>query len=216
MGYTHYWYRPEVLDSDTFTAFARDCGAIFKVATAAGLHLAGGLGDSDPVADPTHIWFNGASACGHQNPGPLGIPWPAPRASGIETEVDATAGTWFGGLGTLLSSRQCTGDCSYETFGLARVTERNPWQDGPLVFAYCKTAYRPYDVVVTAVLIAFKRHFGDLVTVASDGNDANWDDGRILAEVAVGYGKAFHLSAGPDGEQALWGPSAASEGRVLR
>lgn len=47
-------------------------------------------------------------------------------------------------------------------------------------FEFCKTVYKPYDEVVTAVLICAKHHFGDTIEINSDGNWGQWIDGRIL------------------------------------
>jgi hypothetical protein len=209
MGYTHYTRRPEELDAVAFRAFSVDVESIFKVATEAGYHLAGGMGEGDPEVGPDRIWFNGAANCGH----PArhhGIAWPSASASGVEDEQDAQAGTWIGGA--RLAARQCSGDCSYETFGLERVTQRRPWDDDARVFEFCKTNYQPYDVVVTAVLIALKRHFGDEVTVSTDGTDKDWEDGRQLTTVACGYGATFHIN--PDGD--LCGTTAAAEARTQK
>ena len=40
-------------------------------------------------------------------------------------------------------------------------------------FSFCKTARKPYDVVVCATLIAIKHHLGDYVSVSSDGDFDN-------------------------------------------
>ena len=42
-------------------------------------------------------------------------------------------------------------------------------------FAFCKTARKPYDVVVCAALLAIKHHLGDNVEINSDGKfDNEW------------------------------------------
>lgn len=53
-------------------------------------------------------------------------------------------------------------------------------------FTFCKTAYKPYDAVVTAVLIRAKELYGDAVRVVSDGSWAEWADGRALYEQVFG------------------------------
>lgn len=52
-------------------------------------------------------------------------------------------------------------DDAHETFGVNRI----PPSDGE----FCKTVRLPYDLVVCAVLIAFKKRFGGKVNVGSDG-----------------------------------------------
>ncbi len=49
-------------------------------------------------------------------------------------------------------------------------------------FMFCKTAYKPYDVVVTAVY-ATLAHIGgsECVSVSSDGDPSDWEDGCHLA-----------------------------------
>ena len=49
-------------------------------------------------------------------------------------------------------------------------------------FDFCKTAEKPYDTVVTAVLIWLKTVFGDGVVVKSDGNWTDWEGGALLYE----------------------------------
>lgn len=52
-------------------------------------------------------------------------------------------------------------------------------------FEFCKTQFRPYDALVCATLIAAKHHLGDAISIKSDGDWSEWDDGRVL------YGRAF-------------------------
>lgn len=47
-------------------------------------------------------------------------------------------------------------------------------------FSFCKTGQRPYDAVVTAILIQLKRELGDAFTVTSDGKWSDWTEGRNL------------------------------------
>lgn len=46
--------------------------------------------------------------------------------------------------------------------------------DNPNNWNFCKTEYRPYDLVLCAILISYKHHFKDVVRVSSDGNAADW------------------------------------------
>jgi len=46
-------------------------------------------------------------------------------------------------------------------------------------WAFCKTAYKPYDIYVTACLLVLN-HFG-LADISSDGDEANWSEGLELA-----------------------------------
>lgn len=63
------------------------------------------------------------------------------------------------------------GDLGHEAF----IIENNP--DLVDAFGFCKTNRKPYDIVVVACLIAFKRVFGPNVNISSDGEFDNWKDG---------------------------------------
>lgn len=52
-------------------------------------------------------------------------------------------------------------------------------------FEFCKTAYKPYDVVVVAVLVLYKHFFPEIV-LSSDGELGDLIDGVILAGEALG------------------------------
>lgn len=51
---------------------------------------------------------------------------------------------------------------------------------------FCKTGREPYDVVVTAVLLAARDRLGSSLVLESDGGPANWVAGHTLAERALG------------------------------
>lgn len=69
------------------------------------------------------------------------------------------------------------GDDGHETFYIAA---------GDTGFSFCKTAAKPYDVVVVASLLALKDRLGDAVRVSSDGDAADWAGGHRLAIRALG------------------------------
>lgn len=61
-------------------------------------------------------------------------------------------------------------------------------------FNFCKTGHRDYDLVVVAVLVAFKLAFGASVRVLSDGHPSEWSPGlavaeRVLGKLTVGWNK---------------------------
>jgi len=72
------------------------------------------------------------------------------------------------------------GSDGYETFYLPRET------DGDVSVSFCKTAQKPYDVVVVAVLCAAKEHFGGAVEISSDGDYLDRASGRALYQRATG------------------------------
>ena len=66
------------------------------------------------------------------------------------------------------------GEDGHETFMLTRNKD-----DGD--FAVCKTARKPYDVIVTSTLIAVSRIAPDVLTISSDGTTEEWGEGLDLA-----------------------------------
>ena len=54
------------------------------------------------------------------------------------------------------------------------------------IFDFCKTAHKPYDSVVTAILIRAKVIYGDLVSISSDGGWSEWQAGRNIYEAVFG------------------------------
>jgi hypothetical protein len=73
------------------------------------------------------------------------------------------------------------GEAGHETFLLERKGGNE----------FCKTAQKPYDTVVTAILVAAKHHFPNGIRVTSDGGDEDWADGFELAEKLLGYTASF-------------------------
>ena len=55
-------------------------------------------------------------------------------------------------------------------------------------FDFCKTARKPYDLLVTAALVSFKHHFPQ-ESVSSDGDREEWKEGIELCRDVLGYGK---------------------------
>jgi len=52
-------------------------------------------------------------------------------------------------------------------------------------FDFCKTARKPYDTVVTAILILAKETFGEAIQINTDGYNADWQDGFALYEASL-------------------------------
>jgi len=81
-------------------------------------------------------------------------------------------------------------DLAHETFYWAGIPTHPKHREGePEFFSFCKTAYKPYDAVVTAILIRAKHIYGSCVSISSDGNWQDWQAGRelyerVLSEVA--------------------------------
>ena len=110
--------------------------------------------------------FTAAQDQGIKLAGPAGTGWPI---------ASLEKGVCFNGEGPE----------SYESFILQRVESQVSWQDDdPLVFTFCKTEHRPYDAVVTAVLLAAHAKLG--VVITSDGRATDWAEGRELYRKALG------------------------------
>jgi len=78
-------------------------------------------------------------------------------------------------------------DLAHETFYWAGQPKHQEWRVGePNYFNFCKTAYKPYDAVVTAILIRAKVIYGSCVDVRSDGDWSDWQSGRDLYEKVFG------------------------------
>lgn len=90
------------------------------------------------------------------------------------------------------------GKDAFESFVIQQSVQPQSWQkldSNGCIFDFCKTGRRPYDVVVAAILIAFKKHFGDAVKVNSDGDDSEWEDARELCYAALEYGRRFSIES---------------------
>jgi hypothetical protein len=67
-----------------------------------------------------------------------------------------------------------TGVAAHETFVISQ---------GDAEFDFCKTAQKPYDTIVCAVLIHLKAVLGDGVLIKSDGKwDEDWESAQLLYE----------------------------------
>ncbi|MEM3486063.1 MAG: hypothetical protein QXI12_10635, partial [Candidatus Methanomethyliaceae archaeon] len=195
MGYTHYWRRPKIIPQHIFEDIVADFGVLMPRFEEYGVPLAGGDGTGEPVIGPEEVVFNGKAACGHPENYGLVIPWPTADAGGVRAVENAIDGQWF--AGTMVVTRICNGDCSYEGFYFPRVYRPESWETPDKhgrYFNFCKTAFRPYDLAVTAFLVIAKHYLGDEIIVTTDGNDAHWRDAQILCQLELGYGGEYTIS----------------------
>lgn len=220
MGYTHYWRTQKKLDAAKFAQMATDLNKLVPVLEHCGVKLANAVGDdnSKPTITKKEIVFNGLENCGHTERD-LGITWPAPNAKGGVSAAAVsggksalakagtldqymqleTQGNWF--AGAYLTTRTCGGHCSHETFSLEQSMTPESYQTPDAkdrYFNFCKTAYKPYDLAVTAALVIAKHYFGSAIAVSSDGEMKDWKDAMDLCQHFLGYGAEFAL----DGEDA--------------
>lgn len=79
------------------------------------------------------------------------------------------------------------GDDGHETFYIKAGKSGLTNEPGMAGFAFCKTARKPYDVIVAASLLALKHWLGNAVSLSSDGNIEDWQAGHDLAQRALDY-----------------------------
>ena len=88
-------------------------------------------------------------------------------------------------------------DLAHETFYWAGIPQHPEHRRGDShYFDFCKTNYKPYDAVVTAILIRAKSIYGSCVEISSDGDwegnpnfpdgYGSWENGRELYERVFG------------------------------
>ena len=77
-------------------------------------------------------------------------------------------------------------DMYHETFNIPRVHMKERVDENGLIFDFCKTARKPYDILVCASLIALKKHFGNDVKVSSDGDEEEWQPAIDFFEEVLG------------------------------
>ena len=75
------------------------------------------------------------------------------------------------------------GDLAHEDFIMREHYTQN--LDPNLYFGFCKTARKPYDMVITACLTVLKAALGDLLIVNSDGGPSEWVRGVNYAETVL-------------------------------
>ena len=95
------------------------------------------------------------------------------EASGVplaDVDIDET-GIRFNGVG----------ENSHEDFWLLRDNDRN--------FGFCKTAEKPYDTPVVAILCLAHQLLGDAIEISSDGGASDWEDGLRLLHHVLGGGR---------------------------
>jgi hypothetical protein len=155
MGYTHYFaYDP---NAESFiTAWpqmvddARTIGA--HVQKALGIRLAGGMGEGQPEFTERWIWLNG----------------PSRRDLGHETLL-LDAQPWKAWDEAAADGHQRWAEEEHQ-----RLDERG------FVWAFCKTARKPYDIAVTSILLRCRHLAADSFAIGSDGQwELEWLHGAM-------------------------------------
>lgn len=119
-----------------------------------------------------------------------------PGLESLITDYDKTieSSLFFNGIG----------ENAHETFYFEKKVDVNEGyiqknNDGK-IFSFCKTARKPYDIVVCIALIIAKKKFGVDIKVASDGSDEPdmWQEARQVCQNTLGYGQRFDFK--PNGD----------------
>lgn len=160
MGYTHSLRRPKTLDATRFTLWQSDVRRLLA-ALPATTDTAGGYYRDVPLR-----------ICG---------PW------GLGGPIITPDGVYFNGD----AQQDCDGETAdHETFYVKRVYQPEAWEkpEGKQrwYFTFCKTARKPYDVLVTAALIRLAYHFPEACKIESDGDADEWAAGAALCQQVFG------------------------------
>jgi hypothetical protein len=206
MPYCHYWMRSPILPQSSFIQCSKDIQLLIREFLKHDVLVCGLSGAGSPLITSRVIAFNGQRACQHPKRD-LGVPFPANNAFGISlmsgildggiigTQFSDVEGDYF--AGKLLKTRTCDGKCSDDDFyfPLKRnlLHEKEPAQNG-MVFDFCRTSYKPYDLLVQCSLIVASRYFKDELIIQSDGSSDDWQEARELTKKLLGYGLTFRLS----------------------
>lgn len=147
MGYTHYFtYDPSAVQFvERWTTMVDDARLLCETVRARGVRIAGGLGEGKPEFTEEHIWLNGPRIGdrGHETLRIMAHPWREwlEPASGWESDAERD---WA-----------------------AREAAR--FERAGFIWAFCKTARKPYDVLVGAILLRCVQLAPDAFAIGSDG-----------------------------------------------
>lgn len=93
------------------------------------------------------------------------------------------------------------GEDGHETFYLPKIyTRKMPslLSHTDLLFQFCKTANKPYDLAVCCCLIIAKHYLGDDIKVSSDGSLDEWKEAIDKCQEHLGYGTDFDFDKDDD------------------
>ena len=186
MGYTHYYChdRSKIEDKDhqeRFNRFSEICRKIFVKADELWIALASANGFGKPIVDWSGVYFNGSI----KQPKwrwtsewtPNNLQWPDSSVNLTNDQIAQVKDKWFAGLCPTFQvvpnpKNEAMVDASYEAFVLRRIDQPiDQLDDNGYYFGFTKTNFYPYDIAVTAVLIALYNIYKDTecVRISSDG-----------------------------------------------
>ena len=93
----------------------------------------------------------------------------------------------------IIFNGQAIDDHDHETFAMyQKGIERQKWHDPDrMPFTCCKTARKPYDLMVCACLLAYKYHSPNTMALGSDGEADDWLSAENFVHSALGYRVSF-------------------------
>jgi len=184
MGYTHYWEVPEgEHDQTKWDEFVADCKKLYKNmpehSTSAGnyhekdpLALNGCYNYKNPAFNKARVCFNGSDGSKREQK---------------EREKNGKKYKYW--------EDKTSHGLDHETFVLNRKVKQPDYQKNmgkSASFGFCKTARKPYDLMVTACLVLYKHHFPE-VQISSDGNFEDWSAAFMFIAQALPNGKEVGL-----------------------
>jgi hypothetical protein len=161
MGHTHHWYRAESLDVDRFSRWATDVDLLLK-------HLPSTT-NSYPGMQPRICGYDGT-----------GVPLITDNLVAFNGDANQYSphGIEMSHQGFWLSR-----EYSHPSIDGQRWANKRGWP-----YAFCKTARKPYDLLVVAGLVRLAYHFPEATEISSDGSDPDdWKYGLALVEHVFGF-----------------------------
>ena len=81
------------------------------------------------------------------------------------------------------------GENGHETFAISRGGPvLQPYMDeSSMPFAFCKTARKPYDLLVCACLLVYKYHSAATMELSSDGDSEDWTEAENFVQEVLGH-----------------------------
>jgi hypothetical protein len=124
------------------------------------------------------------------------LPLHTDSAGGYYKDSPLKIGNWDGKGKPAFNSKEIRfngagKDLDHETFSFPRIRKKEKFDSKPengMFFDFCKTAEKPYDLLVTACLLLAQKHFGNKIIVSSDGdmNGQEWQPARdLLAKLGL-------------------------------
>lgn len=153
MGFTHYIRRTENFPEEEWNNLIKDCKVLYKNMPKHSLSAGGYFKDNPLKLNGCFMYKNPQFNKKH-------IVFNGGNGSKRIHKVD----TEYEGKERKSWNDSIKNDLGHETFFLARKDKGG----------FCKTARKPYDLMVCAMLFLAKYHFKDKIKISSDGGTEDW------------------------------------------